>query len=62
MNVKKQSPRMRKIASGCVFWISMVLIGAAAIPTGILIGIICLIVKAMSFLTGKIEKKGIPSR
>lgn len=53
---KKRPSRIRKIASGCVFWIGTVLIGAAAIPLGILFGIIYLIVRAMRLLTDRIEK------
>ncbi len=53
---KKQPPRVRKIASGCVFWFGLVLIGIAAIPAGILFGIIRLLLRATGFLTDKIEK------
>lgn len=53
---KKRSSRFRKIASGCVFWIGMALIGVAAIPAGILLGIMYLIVWTMNFFTDKIEK------
>ncbi len=53
---KKQPSSVRKTASGCVFWIGMALIGIAAIPAGILFGIIRLLLKATSFLTDKIEK------
>lgn len=53
---RKQPSRGRKIASSCVFWIGMGLIGIAAIPAGLLFGIIRLILRATSFLTDKIEK------
>lgn len=53
---KKRLSRFRKIASGCVFWIGAVLIAVTAIPAGILLGIMYLIVWAMNFFTDKIEK------
>lgn len=52
---EKRASRLRKLASGCVFWICMVLIGVLAIPSGILFGIIHLIVRAMNFIEGRIE-------
>lgn len=54
---KKRSSRVRKIASGCVFWICMALIGVVAVPAGVLLGLIDLIVRVMYFLTDRIEKK-----
>lgn len=52
----KTGSRVRGIVSGCVFWAGMALAGAVAALTGILFGILCLIVRAMNFLTGRIEK------
>lgn len=49
--------RVRKIASGCVFWISMALIGILAVPLGILFGMLYLIVRLMNFLTDKIANE-----
>lgn len=54
--VKKQPPPVRKIASGCVFWIGLALIGMIAILAGFLFGILYLIVWLMNFLIDKIEK------
>ena len=48
--------RLRKIASGLVFWTGLVLIGVLAIPTGILGGMIFFIWEALSFLLRKIDK------
>ena len=53
--VKKQSSRIREIASGCVFWLGMALIGVVAVPAGILFGMIYLIVRGINFLTDKIS-------
>ena len=53
---KKRTSRFREIASDCVFWTGMALIGIAAIPAGILFGIIYLLLKAMNYVTDKIEK------
>ncbi|MCH5203880.1 MAG: hypothetical protein J1F03_03975 [Oscillospiraceae bacterium] len=54
---KKQPKRksIRKAAVKCVLRIGFVLIAAAAVPAGILIGIIYLIIKAMDFLIGKMR-------
>lgn len=48
--------RIREIASSCVLWTGMGLIGIIAIPAGILLGIIYGIVMAVGFLTDKIER------
>lgn len=53
---KQQPSRARKTASACVFWIGMALIGIAAIPAGLLFGIIRLIFRGTSFLMDKLEK------
>ncbi len=53
---KTRVSRMRKIASDCVFWIGMALIGIVAIPTGVLFGIICLIARTMNLLIDRTEK------
>lgn len=52
---KKSASRMRKMASGCVFWIGMVLICVVAVPAGILLCTIYLIMRAMNFLIDRIE-------
>ena len=47
---------LRKIASEVVFWSGIAMIGVIAIPAGILIGIIYLIGKSMSFIIDKIDR------
>lgn len=52
----REKSRLRKMASGLVFWLGLALIGVLAIPAGILFGLIALIWEALSFLLRKIEK------
>ncbi len=53
---RKRASRIRVIASGCVFWIGMALIGIVAVPAGILFCIIRMIAGATSFLTDRMGK------
>ena len=48
--------RLRKIASGLVFWTGLVLIGILAVPTGVLGCMIFFIWEALSFLLRKIDE------
>ena len=48
--------RLRKIASGLVFWIGLALIGVIAVPAGILFGIIALIWETLGFILKKMDK------
>lgn len=49
--------RLRKIASGLVFWTGLALIGLIAIPAGILFAMIVLIWEALSFILKKIDRE-----
>ena len=51
-----KKPRLRKIASGLVFWTGLVLIGILAVPAWILCGVMFFIWEALSFLLRKIDK------
>lgn len=53
---RKRASRIRVIASGCVFWIGMALIGIVAVPAGILFCIIRMLARATSFLTDRMGK------
>ena len=48
--------RLRKTASGLVFWTGLVLIGVLAVPAGILCAVMLLIWQALSLLLKKIDK------
>ena len=52
----EKKSRLRKMASGLVFWTGLALIGVIAIPAGILCGMIVLIWEALGFVLKKIDK------
>ena len=53
---KKRPSRIRRLASCCVFWIGIALIGVIALPAGVLFSIICLIARTTDILTAKLER------
>ena len=50
-----KEPRLRKLASGLVFWAGLALTGILAIPTGILFGVIALLWEALGFLLKRLD-------
>lgn len=48
--------RLRKVVSGIVFCIGLIIIAIIAIPTGILFAIIFIVWKAVDFIIKRIEK------
>ncbi len=53
---EKRSHRIRKIISGCVFWIGMALIALVAIPAGLLVGLISLIIRITGYITDWLDQ------
>ncbi len=55
---RRRAFRFRKIASRCVFWGGMCAVGVLAIPAGILLCVISLLVRGLDMVTGRLEKTG----
>lgn len=53
---EKRGHRIRKVISGGVFWLGMALIALVAIPAGILLALISLLVRTTDLLTDWIER------